>query len=67
MKRRDLLKTAAAFAATPIFSPFAHAINFSENSISIGPEKKSPGIAHFGDGRDWFFEKRYGMFVHWGL
>jgi alpha-L-fucosidase len=21
----------------------------------------------FGDGRDWFFEKRYGMFVHWGL
>ncbi|MBL7966453.1 MAG: alpha-L-fucosidase [Prolixibacteraceae bacterium] len=67
MKRRDLLKTAAAFATTPIFSPFAHAINFPENSISIGPEKKSPGIARFGDGRDWFFEKRYGMFVHWGL
>ncbi|MCX7824087.1 MAG: alpha-L-fucosidase [Verrucomicrobiae bacterium] len=21
----------------------------------------------FGDGRDWFFEKRFGMFVHWGL
>jgi len=21
----------------------------------------------FGDGRDWFFEARYGMFVHWGL
>ena len=25
------------------------------------------GIQRFGDGRDWFFEKRYGMFVHWGL
>ena len=26
------------------------------------------GRSHrFGDGRDWFFEKRYGMFVHWGL
>lgn len=21
----------------------------------------------FGDQRDWFFEKRYGLFVHWGL
>jgi len=21
----------------------------------------------FGDGRDWFFKKRFGMFVHWGL
>ncbi len=24
-------------------------------------------IKRFGDGRDWFFEKRLGMFVHWGL
>ena len=24
-------------------------------------------ISRFGDGRDWFFERRYGMFVHWGL
>ncbi len=24
-------------------------------------------IERFGDGRDWFFERRYGMFVHWGL
>ena len=23
--------------------------------------------ARFGDGRDWFFEKRFGMFIHWGL
>ena len=21
----------------------------------------------FQDGRDWFFKKRYGLFVHWGL
>ena len=21
----------------------------------------------FGDGRDWFFKKRFGMFIHWGL
>lgn len=24
-------------------------------------------MQRFGDGRDWFFERRYGMFVHWGL
>ena len=24
-------------------------------------------ITRFGDARDWFFEKRFGMFVHWGL
>jgi alpha-L-fucosidase len=24
-------------------------------------------MKRFGDGRDWFFEKRFGFFVHWGL
>ena len=24
-------------------------------------------IERFGDGRDWFFEKRFGLFVHWGI
>ncbi len=24
-------------------------------------------MQHFADGRDWFFEKRMGLFVHWGL
>jgi len=22
---------------------------------------------YFSDGRDWFFEKRFGLFIHWGL
>ena len=25
------------------------------------------GPRRFGDGRDWFFEKRFGLFVHWGI
>lgn len=29
--------------------------------------KELPMIPRFGDGRDWFFEKRFGMFVHWGI
>ncbi len=24
-------------------------------------------FAHFGDGRDGFFARRFGLFVHWGL
>ena len=24
-------------------------------------------IKKFNDGRDWFFEKRFGLFMHWGL
>lgn len=24
-------------------------------------------MKYFNDGRDWFFQKRYGLFIHWGL
>ncbi|NLE54079.1 MAG: hypothetical protein GX617_04000, partial [Lentisphaerae bacterium] len=24
-------------------------------------------IAHFNDDRDWFFDKRFGLFIHWGI
>ncbi len=35
---------------------------------AAGPATKTNRpIPRFGDGRDWFFEKRFGMFVHWGL
>ncbi len=27
----------------------------------------SPAPERFNDERDWFFERRLGMFVHWGL
>jgi alpha-L-fucosidase len=63
MKRRDMIKAAGALAATPLFlnetiSSFHSASDFIK-PISV--------IKRFGDARDWFFEKRYGMFVHWGL
>ncbi len=65
MKRRDALKTAAAFSAISIISPFAKAIEYP--SAGNEPKDVSGKIKRFGDGRDWFFEKRLGMFVHWGL
>jgi alpha-L-fucosidase len=68
MKRRDLLKTAAALAATPIFPSWAGAVNLSDPTFDAEKsENIQAGIKRFGDGRDWFFEKRFGLFIHWGL
>jgi alpha-L-fucosidase len=61
MKRRDMIKAASLAAAAPLFRPLSH---FEINSL---PENTVQRNKRFGDGRDWFFEKRYGMFVHWGL
>lgn len=68
MKRRNLLKSAAALAVTPFINTLVQANNLPNQIIALdNPEKKTGGIARFGDGRDWFFENRYGMFVHWGV
>ena len=62
MKRRDLIKSAPVLAATPFLSSWKDWTDFNN------PEKNSETkILRFGDGRDWFFERRYGMFVHWGI
>ncbi len=68
MKRREMLKSAAAFAASAAISPLANAIQIPEQkNLLPSPENNSGEIPRFGDGRDWFFENRYGMFVHWGI
>ena len=64
MKRRDLLKSAPVIAAAPFFSSFSGNFSGFENS---NQKSGISQISRFGDGRDWFFEHRYGMFVHWGL
>ncbi len=33
-------------------------------AAATAPPRLAP---RFGDGRDWWFQKRFGMFVHWGL
>ncbi len=63
MKRRSLIRTAAAFAAGPLFFPDIMDLRYD----SPVPQGASSGIKRFGDGRDWFFERRYGMFIHWGV
>lgn len=63
MRRREMIKNAALFAAMPLVSGIPVATMFP-----YGPEANSYlPVMKFGDGRDWFFERRFGMFVHWGL
>lgn len=63
MKRRDMIKTAGALAVTPLFLPGA----FTEIGTAVRIGDGNQKVSRFGDSRDWFFGKRYGMFVHWGL
>lgn len=63
MLRRTFLRTAGALSAAP-FAPRLLA--------ALPPAAATPAAAprlapRFGDGRDWWFEKRFGLFVHWGL
>ena len=62
MNRRSFLKSAVAITAIPYVSSLARSAH--PVMQPVGPSKR---IARFGDGRDWFFEKRFGLFVHWGL
>jgi len=68
MNRRELLKSATALAVTPLFAKWTMAGNaYGETNLIALTEKNTGMIPRFGDGRDWFFDRRYGMFVHWGL
>ncbi len=64
MKRRNFFETFARgslVAYTVSSSPLSVHANHSVSQILPG------GLRPFGDGRDWFFEKRFGMFIHWGI
>jgi len=58
-----MIKRASVVAAVPMIFPGS----ISEFQIYPDIEGRPGMIKRFGDDRDWFFEKRYGMFVHWGL
>jgi len=63
MKRREMIKAASTFAVAPLLFPGLIPSFNSDSAISQEMAK----VRRFGDSRDWFFEKRYGMFIHWGI
>jgi len=58
-----MIRKASMLASTPLFltGPFFELRN------SPGFAWSNEKVKRFGDSRDWFFQKRYGMFIHWGL
>lgn len=54
MNRRRFLQACAALGVAGAIRPLP---GRAEN---VAPRR-------FGDGRDWFFEKRFGLFIHWGI
>ncbi len=58
-----MIKAAGALAAAPVFFGNASGIPGNGSTESVPRQE----IRKFGDGRDWFFEKRFGMFIHWGI
>ena len=64
MERRIFLQTIAASALTTSFTSLADNMYGAIYQPVMNVDNT---IGHFGDGRDWFFEKRFGMFIHWGI
>ena len=67
MNRRSFLSTAGTLVATSGFVPQLLAAGekgATAGAVATGAPKLAP---RFGDGRDWWFARRFGMFVHWGL
>lgn len=62
-----MLKTAAALPAIPFITAFSKVMGITNEPTKLNPTQEIGKIERFGDGRDWFFEKRFGMFVHWGI
>ncbi len=63
MQRRDFLKAAVGGASAVAMAGPSRIALSAESSRNEAP-RPAP---RFGDGRDWWFSKRFGMFVHWGL
>ncbi len=76
MDRRKFLGTAAAAIPAAQGLLFVGASAASGQTPSSQPVAAQPAepvggdgklVPRFGDARDWWFQKRFGMFVHWGL
>jgi len=67
MNRRSFLQAAGGAMAVSALPPVSGVDAASGMPGTLPPNGMPKPVQHFGDGRDWFFEKRFGMFVHWGL
>ena len=68
MNRRHVIMSSAGALATSAFPSVSCCAAAASAGDKDGKPPQIPKLApRFGDGRDWWFERRFGMFVHWGL
>ncbi len=68
--RRNFLKLGTATLAAAATLPAVPRLLAADTPAAKKntPLPDAPKIApRFGDARDWWFQKRFGMFIHWGL
>lgn len=65
MRRRTALKTLTGVLAGSML-PAMPRVMLAAGAKSAKSTGDAP-LPRFGDGRDWFFQKRFGMFLHWGI
>ena len=65
MNRRAFLQTAGALPALSWLPSIPLAAAAAAPAAGVAPAAVL--APRFGDGRDWWFQRRFGMFVHWGL
>ena len=65
MNRRSFLSSTGTLLAASGMMP--HLWAAADPGSGAPASGLRPAAPRFGDGRDWWFEKRFGMFVHWGL
>ena len=69
MNRRDFLSTLGGVAGATVVAGLN--TQGAQNAAPVseaGSQSDHLGrVPRFGDQRDWFFERRFGLFLHWGL
>jgi alpha-L-fucosidase len=73
MHRRDFVRSSAALVAASAVSMNVTAMGAAPLTPGPSPargegrKETSKRVPRFGDGRDWWFQRRFGLFLHWGL
>jgi len=67
MNRRHFLRTGTGLLAASSLLPLPRASQTAAAATAESPAGAPRLAPRFGDGRDWWFEQRFGMFIHGGL
>ncbi len=68
MQRRDFLQTTTSLVAASAWAGACPSVASAAAGEGAPSVPAAPRLApRFGDARDWWFDRRFGLFIHWGL